>query len=126
MQFRQFRVVIKSITAMYGTVTQIQITPDQLTELVRGAVRSELANYTPPTPEGLDLPDLLTRRQTSETLQVSLTTLHDWATDTDDRPAVLLPLKINGRVRYRKADVLAALKQPRRFKHAKAVEEQSK
>lgn len=107
---------------MYGTVTQIQITPDQLTELVRGAVRSELANYTPPTPEGLDLPDLLTRRQTSETLQVSLTTLHDWATDTDDRPAVLLPLKINGRVRYRKTDVLAALKQPRRFKHQKAQE----
>jgi hypothetical protein len=107
---------------MYGTITQIQITPDQLTELVRGTVRSELANYTPPAPEGLDLPDLLTRRQTAETLQVSLTTLHDWATDTDDRPAVLIPLKINGRVRYRKTDVLAALKQPRRFKHVKAVE----
>ncbi|GAB4040455.1 DNA-binding protein [Spirosoma jeollabukense] len=107
---------------MYGTVTQIQITPDQLTELVRGAVRSELANYSPPAPAGLALPDLLTRRQTADTLQVSLTTLHDWATDTDDRPAVLLPLKINGRVRYQKTDVLAALKQPRRFKHQKAQE----
>lgn len=102
---------------MYGTVTQIQITPDQLTELVRGAVRSELANYTPPAPEGSTLPDLLTRRQTADALQVSLTTLHDWATDTDDRPAVLVPHKINGRVRYQKADVLAALKQPRRFRH---------
>jgi hypothetical protein len=102
---------------MYGTVTQIQITPDQLTELVRGAVRSELANYTPPAPEGSTLPDLLTRRQTADVLQVSLTTLHDWATDTDDRPAVLVPRKINGRVRYQKADVLAALKQPRRFRH---------
>lgn len=101
---------------MYGTVTQIQITPDELTELVRGAVRSELANYTPPAPEGSDLPDLLTRRQTADVLQVSLTTLHDWATDTDDRPAVLVPRKINGRVRYQKSDVLAALKQPRRFR----------
>jgi len=102
---------------MYGTVTQIHITPDQLTELVRVAVRSELANYTPPAPEGANLPDLLTRRQTAETLQVSLTTLHEWATDTEDRPAVLVPLKIHGRVRYQKSDVLAALKQSRRFRH---------
>ena len=105
---------------MYGTVTQIQISPDQLTELVRGAVRSELATYTPPAPEGSELPELLTRRQTSDALQVSLTTLHDWAQDTHDRPAVLLPLKINGRVRYRRTDVLAALKQPRKYKHQKA------
>lgn len=106
---------------MYGTVTQIQITPDQLTELVRNAVREELATYTPPAPEGADLPDLLTRRQTADVLQVSLTTLHDWAQDTEDRSAVLLPCKINGRVRYQKTDVLAALKQPRRFKKAKAI-----
>lgn len=102
---------------MFQQVTQIQITPDQLSELVRVAVRSELANYTPPAPEGSTLPDLLTRRQTADVLQVSLTTLHDWATDTDERPAVLVPRKINGRVRYQKSDVLAALKQPRRFRH---------
>lgn len=107
---------------MYGTVTQIQITPDQLTELVRGAVRSELANYTPPAPKGADLPDLLTRRQTAETLQVSLTTLHEWAKDTDERPAVLIPRKINGRVRYQRADVLNALKETRRFKSASKAE----
>ena len=106
---------------MQNITLHLQPTPE-LIDSFRAVVRSELANYTPPAPEGLDLPDLMTRRQTSETLQVSLTTLHDWATDTDDRPAVLIPLKINGRVRYRKTDVLAALKQPRRFKHAKAVE----
>lgn len=105
---------------MYGTVTQIQVTPDQLTELIRGAVRSELATYTPPAPVGLDLPDLMTRNQVAATLQVSLTTLHDWAKDTDDRPAVLLPVKMNGRVRYHKTDVLAALKETRRFKTSKA------
>lgn len=101
---------------MYGTITQIQVTPDQLTELVRGAVRSELANYTPPAPVGSDLPELLTRRQTADALQVSLTTLHSWAAATDDRPAVLIPRKLNGRVRYQRADVLAALKEVRRFK----------
>ncbi|MCK8493145.1 helix-turn-helix domain-containing protein [Spirosoma sp. RP8] len=101
---------------MYGTVLQISMTPDQLNELIRGAVRSELANYTPPVPEGSTLPELLTRRQTAQALQVSLTTLHDWAKDTDERAAVLVPLKINGRVRYRRSEVLAALKEKRRFK----------
>ena len=101
---------------MYGTITQIQVTPDQLTELVRGAVRSELANYTPPAPVGPDLPDLLTRKQTAAHLQVSLTTLHEWAKDTDERAAILIPQRINGRVRYHRADVLAALKESRRFK----------
>lgn len=107
---------------MYGTQTLINVTPDQLTELVRGAVRSELANYTPPAPVGSDLPELLTRRQTADVLQVSLTTLHSWANDTDDRGAVLVPFKINGRVRYRRADVLTALKESRRFKSMKAGE----
>ena len=101
---------------MYGTVTQIQVTPDQLTELVRIAVRSELANYTPPAPIGAELPDLLTRKQAAAHLQVSLTTLHAWANDTDERNAILIPQHINGRVRYRRADVLAAIKETRRFK----------
>jgi hypothetical protein len=102
---------------MFQHTIQINLTPDQLGEIVQKAVRSELASYVPPAPEGLNLPDLLTRRQTADTLQVSLTTLHEWAADTDERPAVLVPLKINGRVRYQKSDVLAALKQPRRFRH---------
>ena len=101
---------------MYGTVTQIQVTPDQLTELVRIAVRSELANYTPPAPIGAELPDLLTRKQAATHLQVSLTTLHAWANDTDERNAILIPQHINGRVRYHRADVLAAIKETRRFK----------
>ena len=101
---------------MYGTITQIQVTPDQLSELVRVAVRSELANYSPPAPVGPDLPDLLTRKQTATLLQVSLTTLYEWSRATDERAAILQPQKINGRVRYRRADVLAALKETRRFK----------
>ncbi|WP_461108756.1 helix-turn-helix domain-containing protein [Spirosoma koreense] len=101
---------------MYGTVIQLTMTPDQLSQLFDERLAKALANYTPPTPEGANLPELLTRRQAAETLQVSFTTLHDWAVDTEERPAVLVPLKINGRVRYRRSDVLAALKESRRFK----------
>jgi hypothetical protein len=102
---------------MYGTVTQIQVTPDQLTELVRGAVRQELANYTPPAPVGAELPDLLTRREVKDYLRISFTTLHEWAKDTDDRAALLVPQTINGRVRYRRDDVLRLQQEHRRFKH---------
>ena len=104
---------------------QLQPTPELL-DSFRAVVRAELASYTPPAPEGSTLPELLTRRQTAETLSVSLTTLHDWAKDSDDRPAVLVPFKINGRVRYRRTDVMAALKEVRRFKHYKAQEGRGK
>ena len=107
---------------MYGTVTQIQVTPDQLTELVRIAVRSELANFTPPAPIGADLPELMTRREVAGYLRVSLTTLHEWAKDTDDRAALLVPRQMNGRVRYRRDDVLTLQKEHRRFKTSKAGE----
>ncbi len=100
----------------YQVQTVIQMTPEQLTSLFDERLTRALANYTPPAPVGSQLPELLTRRQTAETLQVSLTTLHDWAQDKEDRPAVLIPQKINGRVRYRREDVLAALKDVRRFK----------
>jgi hypothetical protein len=108
---------------MYGTVTQIQVTPDQLTELVRGAVRQELANYTPPAPVGAELPDLLTRKEVAKYLRVSLTTLHEWAKDTDDRAALLVPQTINGRVRYRRDDVLRLQQEHRRFKTSVAGRE---
>lgn len=103
---------------MQNITLHLQPTPE-LIESFRAVVRSELANYTPPAPEGSNLPEYPTRKQTKEFINVSYTTLHEWAKDTDERPAVLVPLKINGRVRYRRADVLAALKETRRFKSSK-------
>ena len=107
---------------MQNLTIHLQPTPE-LIDSFRAVVRSELANYTPPAPVGTDLPEYLTRRQTAETLQVSLTSLWDWAKDTEDRGAILVPLKINGRVRYRRADVLAALKESRRFKSTAKADE---
>ena len=103
---------------MYQVQTVIQMTPEQLTELFDSRLAKALATYTPPAPIGSQLPEYMTRRQTAETLHVSLTTLHDWANDKEDRPAVLVPQKIGGRVRYHRADVLAAMKEHRRFKNA--------
>ena len=97
------------------------MTPEQLTELFDSRLAKALATYTLPVPIGSQLPEYMTRRQTAETLHVSLTTLHSWANDSDERPAVLVPQKIGGRVRYHRADVLAAMKEHRRFKSAAAT-----
>ena len=104
---------------MQSITINLQPSPE-LIDSFRAIVRSELANYNTQSPlESPNLPEYLTRRQTADTLQVSLTTLHEWAKDTDSRPAILVPLKINGCVRYRGADVLAAMKESRRFKSSK-------
>ncbi|GAB2564365.1 DNA-binding protein [Spirosoma areae] len=108
------------------TIQISQLTPDQFGELVETrsyqGMKRALAEYTPPAPDGSNLPELLTRKQTSEHIGVSFTTLNEWSKDTDERPAVLVPLKINGRVRYRRADVMAAFRESRRFKKQKAGE----
>ena len=100
---------------MQNLTIHLQPTPELL-DSFRAVVRSELANYTPPAPVGSDLPELLTRKQTAAALQVSLSTLHEWAKDTSDRPAVLIPQRMGGRIRYHRADVLATLTEQRRFK----------
>lgn len=65
----------------------------------------------------LDVPDLATPKQTAAVFQVSLVTLRKWSMATDDRPAILVPIKINGRhIRYRREDVLAALRESHRYK----------
>lgn len=101
---------------MYNTILQITMSPEQLAELIDERFAIALANYSPPIPKGADLPELLTRKQTAEFLQVSLTTLNDWAKDTPDRCAILVPQKVNGQVRYHKNKVLDAVKEKRRFK----------
>jgi hypothetical protein len=102
----------------YQVQTVIQMTPEQLTSLFDERLARALANYTPPVPIGSQLPEYMTRRLTANTLHVSLTTLNDWGKDKEDRPAVLVPQKIGGRVRYHRDDVLAAMKEHRRFKNS--------
>lgn len=109
---------------MFQNVIQVsQLTPDQFGELIENrsylGMKRALAEYEPTQSATKDLPENLTRAQVKEFLQVSYVTLNEWSKDTDDRPAILVPSKINGRVRYRKADVLAALKESRRFKSSK-------
>lgn len=91
----------------------IPIDADALASIIRDAVRSELANYTPPPPKQ-QLPEYLTRHEVAGLYRVSLTTLHDW-----ERQGAIIPkrVKIGGRVRYKRDEVLATLNTAKQFKH---------
>ena len=92
---------------------------DQIREALRTEIRSELASYFPPKENNSDLPALFTRKQAAAHLQVSMSTLHNWGQDRDNRGAILVPTKINSQIRYRREDVLNALKQVRRYRSSK-------
>jgi hypothetical protein len=81
-------------------VTITQITPPELTVLIRESVKDEL-NRTP-APSKPD--ELLTRAQVAEMLDVDLSTLHLWA-----KRGKLIPVGIGNRVYYRRSDIEAAL-----------------
>ncbi|TAE22350.1 MAG: DNA-binding protein [Cytophagales bacterium] len=100
---------------MHQQIISLQPSPELL-EQFRAIMREELAAYVPPAPVVPDLPEYPTRQQTARKLQVSLVTLNAWAKPTDERPAVLLPVRVNGRVRYRRDDVLNLLQTNPKFK----------
>lgn len=90
---------------MIQQVIQItNLTPEQFSDAVRGAVRSELASYGVPQPPPQPQPDYLTRTETASLLRISLVTLHKLS-----NKGVLQSLKLNGQVRYRRVDVVAAI-----------------
>lgn len=92
-------------------IISYSFSPDQLGAMIRQAVKAELAEYTPPTPPP-NIPEIATRKQTSEILGVSLVTLSSWEKDK-----ILIPNRISHRVRYMKADILEALNRRKKSNH---------
>jgi hypothetical protein len=102
---------------MQNQIILSPLTPTELGALVRSEMEQVLQNWTPPPPDfGANIPDLPTRKQTSEILQVSLVTLNEWS-----KSGVLPTSKVGSRVRYKKSDVLSALKDVRNLKYKRAA-----
>ncbi|AYQ31087.1 AlpA family transcriptional regulator [Runella sp. SP2] len=83
--------------------------------LIKEAVKEELATYTPPVPKE-KLPEYLTRRETANLFRISLMTLYEW----DKKRLIPQKVTVNGRVRYRRDEVLATLENANKFKHKRA------
>jgi excisionase family DNA binding protein len=79
---------------------------EKLLEDLTARFKESLPIYEP-TPSVVDKTDeLLTRKQAAETLGISLPTLYDWS-----KKGILKPYRISSRIRYKKKEVLSALKQ---------------
>lgn len=84
---------------------------DELKNLLSEVVRAELQTHIPkPAEPFADFPELLTRRQTAQLLGVSLASLDNWTAS-----GRLRKHRIGVAVRFKKAEVLAALDNLQRF-----------
>jgi hypothetical protein len=76
----------------------------QLIEIIENAVKLAVANYDNNKPQQPDKDELLTQKQASKLLNVSIVTLIEW------KKSGRIPYhKINSRVYYRKNEVLESM-----------------
>ena len=82
--------------------------------VLRETFKEEMANFTPPAPQH-NHPEYLTRIETAKLYRISLVTLNEWEKNG------LMPKKItvNGRVRFRRDEILATLETAKQLKHKK-------
>lgn len=101
---------------MYGNQTLMTtLSADQLADLLRGIVRSELASFVPLDPKAASLSDFPSRKETRDILGVTYATLDNWAKPYKGQPARLVPFKVGTRVRYRREEILTLLQETQRI-----------
>ncbi|VBB48196.1 conserved hypothetical protein [uncultured Paludibacter sp.] len=88
---------------------------EQLENSLRTIVADEISKQTAKSEPTDNLPDLLTRKQTSAYLGISLPTLNEWT-----KSGVISAKRIGNRVRYEKQVVLNSLKDVETLKYRRA------
>jgi excisionase family DNA binding protein len=89
------------------------VSKSELKDLISRAVAEELSKSRRETLPAKEFA-ILTRRQTCEMLGITLSTLHEWT-----KSGVIQGTRIGTRVRYRQADVEAALKDIQHVKYSR-------
>lgn len=88
---------------MQGTIQLIQVTPEQLQELILKGVKVELdslkSQLQPKSPT-----EYLTRNQVKELLNVDLSTVHNWT-----KRGKLKAYGLGNRIYYKRSEVEAAI-----------------
>lgn len=88
---------------MEGTIQLLQITPEQLQELISAVVKPQFAElkkeFQPKNPT-----ELLTRQEVSDLLKVNLTTVHYWS-----KAGKLKRYTKGNRVYYKRSEIEASL-----------------
>lgn len=88
------------------SVQIVGLSVESFFDRVRAIIREEKATQKAEESTRQQARELLTRKEVSELLAVSLVTLHTW-----EKRGVLLPVKVEGsnRILYRRDDVMNAL-----------------
>ena len=76
----------------------VQITPKQLSQLLREVVKEQLQELHQPQPSNKQA--LLSRQQTCDYFGISKPCLHDWV-----KNGILKPTKVGGRVYFKQSDI---------------------
>lgn len=85
-------------------------TREQLADLMREVVQTELASLRPQSSTSTD--ELLTRKEVAEMLSISLPTLHEWT-----KEGTIKAYRIGRAIRYKHDDVQNALTEIRSIKY---------
>ena len=95
-----------------GTIQMIQVTPNELANLISECVKSqiqELINAT--NKEQLkDENDLLSRKETAVFFKVSLVSIHSWMKD-----GIIKPYKVGNRTFFKKSELINVVESSNRF-----------
>jgi len=95
-----------------GTIQMIQVTPNELANLISESVKSqiqELINAT--NKEQLkDENDLLSRKETADFFKVSLVSIHSWMKD-----GIIKPYKVGNRTYFKKSELITVVESSNRF-----------
>lgn len=95
-----------------GTIQMIQVTPNELANLISESVKSqiqELVNATnkeQPKAEN----DLLSRKETADFFKVSFVSIHKWMKDD-----IIKPYKVGNRTYFKKSELMNVVESSNRF-----------
>lgn len=88
---------------------------EQLQDSIRATVKNEVDRIIGNLPTPTTAPELITRKETAQILGISLPTLNDWT-----KTGIIPAQRIGTRVRYKRADVYASLKDVETLKYRRA------
>ncbi|MCX6194565.1 MAG: helix-turn-helix domain-containing protein [Cytophagales bacterium] len=80
----------------------IQVTPDDLAELIKESVKHSLPDF--PIQKDSKQKEILTRIETANLFSISLVCLHDWM-----KKAILKPYKVGNKTYFKRSEVMEVL-----------------
>ena len=95
-----------------GTIQMIQVTPNELANLISESVKTQIQELVNATNKGQpkDVNDLLSRKETAEFFKVSLVSIHSWMKD-----GIIKPYKVGNRTYFKKSELITVVESSNRF-----------